>query len=96
MPQKVTEEDVKAMFLRVEYQTIRRLPRTRYLLFTVKTMVDSISGLEEVTPKAAQCLAASIRGMSRAMRSYNGISGDVTCDAVLSYLDSIGSGDTDK
>jgi len=96
MPQKVSEEDVKAMFLRVEYQTIRRLPRTKYLLFTVKTMVDSISGLEEVTPKAAQCLAASIRGMSRAMRSYNGISGDVTCQAVLSYLDSIGCGDTDK
>lgn len=88
----VTEEEVKAMHLKVEYQTIRRLPRTGYLLFTVKVMKDPIVSLEEVPSKAPQCLAASIRGMSPAMRSYKGITDDATCEAVLAYLDSI-SGD---
>jgi len=86
--QEPTREDIQAKFLKVEYQTIRRLPRTGYLLFTVKTMVDPLSALEKV-PKAASCLASSIRGMSVAMRKYKGIDDDVTCNAVLSYLDSI-------
>mmetsp|Transcript_1276 Transcript_1276/g.1632 ORF Transcript_1276/g.1632 Transcript_1276/m.1632 type:complete len:413 (-) Transcript_1276:212-1450(-) len=84
-----TREEIKAKFLKVEYQTIRRLPSTGYLLFTVKNMVDPLPALEEV-PKAAACLAASIRGMGSAMRKYKGIEDDATCDAVLSYLDSIG------
>ena len=84
----VTVEDIKAKFLRVEYQTFRRLPRTNYLLFTIKTMSDPMYELEKV-PSAAACLARSIRGMSPKMRVYKGIEDDRTCDAVLSYLDSI-------
>ena len=89
---KISEDEVKSKFLKVEYQTIRRLPRTGYLLFTVKSMVDPLHSLEEVPPRAAQCLAASIRGMSPAMRVYKGIGDDDTCQAVLSYLDSICTG----
>jgi hypothetical protein len=85
-----TVEEIKAMFVKVEYQTIRRLPRTGYLLFTVKTMADPMYALEEV-PLAAKCLAASIRGMSPDMRRYKGIENDAVCQAVLDYLDSIGS-----
>lgn len=85
---KPTIDDIKAKFLKVEYQTIRRLPSTGYLLFTVKTMVDSMSALEDL-PKAASCLASSIRGMSPAMRGYKGIEDDDTCMVVLEYLDSI-------
>jgi hypothetical protein len=85
---KATIDDIKAKFLKVEYQTIRRLPNTDYLLFTVKTMVDPMSALEDV-PKAASCLASSIRGMSPAMRGYKGIQDDDTCNVVLKYLDSI-------
>lgn len=84
----ITVDEVKAKFLKVEYQTIRRLPKSDYLLFTVKTMADPMSSLESV-PKAAACLAASIRGMSTNMRKYKGIEDDKTCEAVLSYLDSI-------
>jgi hypothetical protein len=84
----VTIEGVKAKFVRVEYQTFRRLPRTNYLLFTIKTMSDPMYELEKV-PSAAACLARSIRGMSPKMRVYKGIQDDQTCDAVLSYLDSI-------
>jgi dimethylamine monooxygenase subunit A len=86
---KVTPEDIKATkFIKVEYQTIRRLPRTNTLLFTVKTMADPMSSLETV-PLAAACLAASIRGMSPAMRAYKGIENEETNQAVLAYLDSI-------
>jgi hypothetical protein len=84
-----SREEIKAKFLKVEYQTIRRLPRTQNLLFTVKTMADPMSSLEEV-PLAASCLAKSIRGMSPEMRAYKGIENDETCVAVLDYLDSIG------
>jgi hypothetical protein len=85
----VSVEEVKQKVLKVEYQTIRRLPRTGYLLFTVKTMGDVIQSLENCPSTAAGCLAASIRGMSPAMRKYKGIEDDATCEAVISYLDSI-------
>jgi dimethylamine monooxygenase subunit A len=86
---QVTPEDIKTTkFIKVEYQTIRRLPRTNTLLFTVKTMADPMSSLECV-PMAAACLAASIRGMSPAMRAYKGIQNEETNQAVLAYLDSI-------
>ena len=79
------------MFLKVEYQTIRRLPRSGNLLFTVKMMVDRLRELEKV-PRAAACLAKSIRGMSPSMRAYKGIGNgeDATYEAVLQYLDDIG------
>ena len=57
-------------------------------MFTVKTMADPMSSLEQ-TPKAAACLAKSIRGMSSAMRVYKGIQNDGICKVVLEYLDSI-------
>jgi hypothetical protein len=84
----VTAEDIKAKFVRIEYETFRRLPRTGYILFTIKSMTDPMYELEKV-PSAAACLARSIRGMSPKMRVYKGIEDDRTCDAVLSYLDSI-------
>ena len=84
----ITVEEVKTKFLDVEYQTIRRLPRTKYLLFTVKTLIDPITSLENL-PVAAKCLASSIRGMSPNMRKYKGIENDKICHAILSYLDSI-------
>jgi hypothetical protein len=84
----ISVEDLKAKFLKVEYQTIRRLPRSNNLLFTVKTMADPISALEKV-PIAAECLALSIRGMSSQMRIYKGIEDEATSEAVLAYLDSI-------
>jgi hypothetical protein len=81
-------EKVRDIFLKVEYQTIRRLPTTGYLLFTVKTMADPLHSLEQV-PNAAKCLAASIRGMSPSMRAYKGIPDKLACQLLLDYLDSI-------
>lgn len=79
---------IESAFLVVEYQTIRRLPQTGYLLFTVKTMSDPIGALSDL-PQAARCLATSIRGMSPAIRGYKGIKDEKTCQVVLEYLDSI-------
>jgi hypothetical protein len=86
----VTAETIKSKFLKVEYQTIRRLPKSQYLLFTINTMSEPVYELEKV-PMAASCLAASIRGMSREMRKYKGIDSDEVCEEVLKYLDSIGT-----
>lgn len=88
LPGKPTIEALESKFLKVEYQTIRRLPDSGYLLFTVKTMADPLSGLREV-PMAASCLAKSIRGMSPAMQAYKGIDNAETCEAVLEYLEMI-------
>lgn len=83
-----SREEMKSKFLKVEYETIRRLPRSGHLLFTIKSMIDPLQSLEEV-PRAAACLAASIRGMSAEMRRYKGIADPVAGDALLSYLDEI-------
>ena len=88
LKQPPTLENIRNLFVKVEYQTIRRLPRSGYLLFTAKLMSDKLSSLEQY-PKAAQCLAASIQGMSKPMRSYKGISDDITCQAILEYLNAI-------
>jgi hypothetical protein len=43
--------------LRAEYQTLSRLPKTRQILFTVRTYVDPLVNLEQ-SPAAAQALGA--------------------------------------
>ena len=93
--QKVRELDpldlVKSTFVRVEYQTIRRLPQSRYLLFTVRTLVDPITAMEEF-PTAANCMAKSLRGFSRPMREYKGIvDDDEIYHAMIEYLETIGA-----
>ena len=85
-------KDVRDRYLKVEYQTIRRLPRSGYLLFTIRTFTDPLAALEsdQVPAKAAATLAASIRGMtSPKTLEYRGIESDESRQAVLQYLDSI-------
>jgi len=51
-------EDVpESMFLRVEYETIVRLPRTGYILFTIHTYLDALGDFDE------ECSAALLRAM---------------------------------
>lgn len=85
---------IRERFLKVEYQTIRRLPRnSNYLLFTVRTFVDPMSALleESVPAKAAATLAASIRGMTSSSLKYRGIESEAIRKDALDYLDSISS-----
>lgn len=50
-------------WLKVEYQTLRRLPATRGILFTVRTLLEPVTAIGKV-PGAAAVLASSMRGMS--------------------------------
>ena len=79
-------KDRYPLYLEVEYQTLRRLPRSNYILFTVRTMWDPVSELERV-PKAAACLAASIRGRSTAFLKYKGLESPSVCRSLLADLD---------
>ena len=67
---------------------MRRLPRTRCILFTVRTLVDPVTELEGAR-EAAVALAASLRGMSQAMRAYKGLLQPRAQDDMLAYLDSL-------
>jgi hypothetical protein len=75
-------------WLKTEYQTLRRLPRTRAILFTVRTMVEPLPTLE-AHPTAAAALAASLRGMSPAMRAYKGMASAGAAEEVLCYLEGL-------
>jgi len=75
-------------WLRTEYQTLRRLPRTKAALFTVRTFTEPLSALAGA-PAAAAAIAASLRGMSPPMQAYKGL-GDLNALAdMLEYLDTM-------
>ena len=67
---------------------MRRLPHTRCILFTVRTLVEPVTELEGA-PGAAAALAASLRGMSQVMRAYKGLLQPQAQDDMLAYLDSL-------
>lgn len=61
------------LWLRVERQTIRRLPTTRDVLFTIRVYVRPLAELAQ-TPADALRLAAALDGMGSSMRAYKGLS----------------------
>jgi hypothetical protein len=72
------------LWLRVERQTLRRLPRSGSVLFGIRTYVEPLA---EVTadPEVAQALADRVREMPARMAAYKGI---VAIRApLLAYLD---------
>lgn len=77
------------LFVRCERQTLRRLPETGWILFTIKTYVDPVSTLRE-RPKAAWGLAAALRELPEDTRRYKAIAPYQA--ALLGYLDTIGGG----
>ena len=52
------------------YQTLSRLPSSGHILFTVRTYVDPLAGLEQA-PAAAQALAAAARRKYKGMNQYH-------------------------
>ncbi|MBD1869708.1 DUF3445 domain-containing protein [Leptolyngbya sp. FACHB-671] len=57
------------LWIRVERQTLRRLPQSRNILFTIRTYVHSLRVLE-AEPTAARGLAAAIQQISPEMQQY--------------------------
>jgi len=60
------------VWLRVERQTLRRLPRTRDVLFTIRTYVEPLVRVVD-TPATARALVARLAELPDAMAAYKGI-----------------------
>ncbi|NJL97417.1 MAG: DUF3445 domain-containing protein [Synechococcaceae cyanobacterium SM2_3_2] len=73
-------------WIRVERQTLRRLPQTQAVLFTIRIYVYPLSILRD-HPDAAQRLATTIEVMPEAMQQYKRID-SIRAD-LLAYLGSL-------
>ena len=80
------------LWLRVERQTLRRLPRSGDVLFGIRTHLAPLAAVID-GPPAAQALAARVREMPPAMAAYKRIA--PIRDALLDYLDGR-AGSTDQ
>ncbi|NHC43652.1 DUF3445 domain-containing protein [Motilibacter sp. K478] len=73
------------VFLRAERQTLRRLPRTGAVVFTIRTYVDPLGAIGD-DPAACAQVAAWLRGMPAGLRDYKSLR--ELGPAVLAWLDS--------
>ena len=71
------------VWIRMESQTLQRLPRTGSVLFTIRVFRTRLGALES-DPTAARALAASLRSMSGAFLLYKSF--PPIRDAVHAYL----------
>ena len=74
------------LWLRMERQTLRRLPASGDILFTIRVYVQPLSELAERPARAAQ-LAAALRSMDPALAGYKSI--PPFRDAALAWLDRV-------
>ena len=77
------------LYLRCERQTLSRLPKTGWALFTVKTHIDPLGTLAS-RPDAATALARSVRDLPPDMQAYKNI-GHFR-EALLGWLDGVAAG----
>jgi dimethylamine monooxygenase subunit A len=74
------------LWLRVERQTLRRLPETGAVVFTIRTLVRPLGEVVR-EPGVARAMAARIREMDPAMAAYKGI--PALREPLLGYLDAM-------
>jgi hypothetical protein len=72
------------LWLRVERQTLRRLPESGAVVFGIRTYVERLSAAT-ATPAVAQALALRIREMPPATAAYKGIA--PIREPLLAYLE---------
>lgn len=72
------------MFLRVERQTLRRLPRSEAVVFGIRTYVYPIGPIAADKAVAAR-LAAAVRGLPEELAAYKSVG--VVREPLLEYLD---------
>jgi hypothetical protein len=65
--------DYHQLCLRLENQTLRKLPQTGFVLFTIRTHIEPVSRWKH-TPHAIDDLATMLNEMSRESQSYKGAS----------------------
>mmetsp|Transcript_3458 Transcript_3458/g.4961 ORF Transcript_3458/g.4961 Transcript_3458/m.4961 type:complete len:99 (-) Transcript_3458:8-304(-) len=85
----MTPEAILArVFLKVEYETLRRLPiNSEYLVFTIRSHIDPLPALASM-PLACEGLATEIRRLPEELLAYKGLGQPEVRAVVLSYLDS--------
>ncbi|KAF5388178.1 hypothetical protein D9615_000075 [Tricholomella constricta] len=74
--------------LRCERQTLRRLPRTGAILFTIRTYLTPIDKLAQ-EPGVARQLAGALRGWGDDIGAYKGKDSGEWWDVVMDYLDKV-------
>jgi hypothetical protein len=74
------------LWLRLERQTLRRLPRTHAILFTIRVHVRPLHHLARRPERAAR-FAAALRDLPEPMRLYKNL--PPFLDAVLAWLDRV-------
>ena len=67
-----SENFADATFLRIERQTLRVLPQTKDVLFTIRTYVDSLTHVANTYPQFKEQLAKTLEGVSGATKTYKG------------------------
>ncbi|GLB33456.1 putative protein of unknown function (DUF3445) [Lyophyllum shimeji] len=81
--------------LRTERQTLRRLPRTGAILFTIRTYLTPIDELSK-EPGVARRLASALRGWGEDIGTYKGKFTGGWWDVVLDYLDKAADKEADR
>lgn len=63
------------VYLRLERQTLRKLPVSDDILFTIRIYIDPLSALEADPegPRLASAIAAQVKALSPAQRTYKGL-----------------------
>jgi hypothetical protein len=85
----ITPENAGArIFLRVERQTLRRLPRTGAVLFTIRTHQRPLEVLAD-RPQELARLAVAVKGLPEETARYKSIT--PFREALLAYLDGAAS-----
>jgi hypothetical protein len=77
--------------LRVERQTLRRLPMTQAVVFTIRTIVATLDAAIGTDRQRATAMAATLRSMPPEMLAYKAIGGS-WLEAVLRWLDARSGG----
>ena len=66
-------EGIQRLFVRMESQTLRKLPETGQILFTIRTYIEPVLKWAHI-PGALADLATMLAGMSPQIRAYKGVS----------------------
>src|SRR5690606_6840460 len=76
------------LWLRIERQTLRRLPQSNAILFTIRVYSNPLYTLSD-QPEIAQRLASAISGLDEAMRDYKSLRPLLA--PTLAWLDKVSS-----
>mmetsp|Transcript_16867 Transcript_16867/g.25388 ORF Transcript_16867/g.25388 Transcript_16867/m.25388 type:complete len:315 (-) Transcript_16867:921-1865(-) len=66
------KENIHNIYLRAEIQTLRRLPHSNFILFTVDSLTDPISSIL-THPTAAAALQSRLESLGHEMAQYKGV-----------------------